>query len=122
MSKWKISLYLTALFLLGGVTGSVVTVTVGRHMMSAQRMTSKWRQELETKLRLTSEQVQKIDPILHDSMANFGVLLADQMLISISNSNARIRAILTPEQQGKFNEIEAQQVQFVNAFKSGKQP
>jgi Spy/CpxP family protein refolding chaperone len=122
MSKWKISLYLTALFLAGVVTGSVVTVTIGRQMMSAEKMVSRWRKELETKLQLTPEQVQKIDPILRDSMASFGVQLADQMLISMSNSSARIRLVLTPDQQAKFNEIEAQQVKFVEAFKTGKHP
>jgi Spy/CpxP family protein refolding chaperone len=122
MSKLRISLYLTALFLAGVVTGSFLTVAIGRQMMSAEKMVSRWRKELETKLQLTTEQVQKIDPILRDSMASFGAQLADQMLISMSNSSARIRLVLTPDQQAKFNEIEAKQVQFVEAFKTGKHP
>lgn len=120
MSKLKISLYLSALFLAGVVTGSVVTVTIGRQMMSPEKMTSRWRKELETRLQLTPDQVQKIDPILHEAMATFGAQLADQMLISISNSNARIRTVLNPEQQEKLNEIEAQHLQFVHGLKTGR--
>jgi Spy/CpxP family protein refolding chaperone len=117
MSKWKISLYLAALFLTGAVTGAFVALMVARHMMFAamrqEAMAAHWRGDLEVKLRLTPEQMQKISPIINDAMTTLRTAFADQILATLSNCNARIAVELTPEQKAKFAGIEAQQQEFV---------
>jgi hypothetical protein len=119
MSKWKISLYLTALFLAGVVTGAFLTHQVGKRimlkMMRSEAMAERWRHDLEDKLGLTSEQSLKIAPIIADGMDNFRVAFHDQMQMSLSNCNARIAAELTPEQRTKFAEIEKEQQEFIRA-------
>jgi len=117
LNKWKISLYLAGLFLAGVVTGAFTAFAVGRHMMLAamnqEKMAARWRGDLEAKLSLTPEQVQKITPIINDAMATLRTTLADQILATVSNSNARIAAELAPEQQAKFAAIEKQQQEFI---------
>ena len=126
MSKWKISIYLTALFLAGVVTGAILTAQIGRRIMmrvmQPEAMAGHWQHDLETKLNLTAAQSQKIAPIIRDSMKNFGALLCDQTELALSNCNARIELELTPEQKIKFAEIEKQQQQFIHSRFNGGSP
>ena len=124
MSKWKISIYLIALFLAGVVTGAVLTHQIGRQiMMKAMRqdaMAEHWRRDLEKKLSLTPEQSQKIAPIINDGMNAFRTVLHDQMLGALSNCNACIAAELTSEQRTNFAKIEQEQQEFIQTrLKSG---
>lgn len=119
MSKWKISLYLTALFLAGVVTGGILTAQIGKRIMmkamKPQAMADHWRHDLEGKLNLTAEQSKKIEPILMDGMSNFGSALCYQAELELSNCNARIVLELTPEQKIKFTEIDKEQQQFIRS-------
>ena len=67
MSKLKISLYLSALFLAGMVTGAILTAQVGKrmmmHVMQPEAMADRWLGDLKTRLNLTTDQSQKIAPI-----------------------------------------------------------
>jgi Spy/CpxP family protein refolding chaperone len=125
MSKWKISIYLVALFLAGVVTGAVLTHQIGRRiMMKAMRqdaMAEHWRRDLEKKLSLTTEQSQKIAPIIGDGMTAFRTVLHDEMQAALSNCNVRIAIELTAEQRVKFAEIEKEQHEFIRTrFKDEK--
>jgi hypothetical protein len=72
---------------------------------------------------LSPEQVQQITPILDDSMSQFRVVMGAHMLESMSNCNARIAAVLTPEQKVKFAEIEREQQKFARGIsKNEKHP
>jgi Spy/CpxP family protein refolding chaperone len=126
MSKWKISLYLLALFLAGMVTGAILTAQIGRRMMmrvmQPEAMAGHWQHDLETRLNLTPTQSQKIGPIIVDGMKNFGATLHDQMGLSLSNCNARIALELTPEQKIKFAEIEKEQQAFIRSRFNGGPP
>lgn len=119
MSKWKISLYLVALFVAGMVTGSILTHQIGKRiMMKAMRpdaMAERWRHDLEGKLSLTTEQSQRIAPIIADGMNTFRSGFHDQMQLALSNCNARIAVELTPEQRTKFAEIEKEQQEFIRS-------
>ena len=86
MSKWKISLYLSALFLAGVVTGTMLTAQIGKRIMmkamKPQAMAEHWRHDLEGRLNLTAEQSQKIEPILMASISNFGSAACDRAELS----------------------------------------
>jgi Spy/CpxP family protein refolding chaperone len=119
MSKWKISLYLTALFLAGVVTGGILTAHIGRRMMmrltQPEAMAGRWQHDLEHRLNLTAAQSQKIAPIMTDGLKDFGLVLRDQAGLVLSNCNARIELELTPEQKIKFVEIEKEQQAFIRS-------
>ncbi len=126
MSKWKIGLYLSALFLAGVVTGAILTAQIGRRMMmrvmQPEAMAGRWQRDLETRLNLTAAQSQKIAPIITDGMKNFGAVMRDQTGLALSNCNARIEMELTPEQKIKFAEIEQEQQNFIRSRFNDKAP
>ena len=115
MSKWKVSLYLAALFLAGVVTGGFLTVKLGSRMMSQERMVGRLRAELVAKLQLAPDQVERITPILNESMYDFRVRFVEDVLAAMSNCNVRIEDVLTPEQKVKFAEIVREQTDFVRS-------
>ena len=51
MNKWKIGLYLSALFLAGVVTGAILTAQIGRrmmmHVMQPEAMAGHWQHDLK---------------------------------------------------------------------------
>jgi Spy/CpxP family protein refolding chaperone len=126
MSKWKISLYLSVLFLAGVVTGAILTAQIGRrmmmHVMQPEAMAGRWQHDLETRLNLTAAQSQKITPIITDGMKDFGLVMRDQTGLALSNCNARIALELTPEQKIKFAEIEKEQQAFIRSRFNDKAP
>ena len=119
MSKWKISLYLTGLFLAGVVTGAFLTHQIGKRimmkMMRPEAMAERWRHDLEGKLNLTPEQSGRIVPYIAEGMDSFRTGFHDQMQHALSNCNSRIAAELTPEQRIKFVEIEKEQQEFIRS-------
>ena len=121
MSKLKIGLYLTAIFAAGFVSGVFVTVQVGRHMMPSQaKMASRWCDDLQSKMSLTPLQVEKIRPIIDDSMGKFKNGVSNDILLNLSNCNARIAVELTPEQKIRFEQIQDDMKRMIRAiFGSG---
>ena len=119
MSKWKIGVYLVALFLAGVVTGGILTAAIGRQIMTRvmqpEAMASRWQQDLEKRLTLNPEQSQKIAGIIMEAIGNFGSVLSEQSQLALSNCNARIEVELTPEQKIKFAEIEKDQQAFIHS-------
>ena len=115
--KWKIGLYLAALYLAGVFTGLFVAKAIVRHLMMAamnqDKMAAHWVGELKSKLDLTPAQVEKIAPIVNGALSEFRGTFAGQILTTVSNSNARIAAELTPEQMPKFVELKKQQQDFI---------
>jgi len=126
MKKWKISLYLTALFLAGVVTGAILTAQIGRKIMTRvmqpEAMAGHWQHDLERRLNLSAEQSKKIAPIIQEGVKNFGPVLCGQMELALSNCNARIALELTPEQKIKFAEIDKEQQQFIRSRFNGGSP
>jgi Spy/CpxP family protein refolding chaperone len=117
LSKLKIALYLAAIFLAGAVTGAIVPITVGRHMMfnppHQDQMATRWCGELQSELKLTPEQLQKIKPIVMDTLDEVRVNLTRELSGSISNCNARIASELTPEQKVKFERMVKEREQMI---------
>jgi Spy/CpxP family protein refolding chaperone len=119
--KLKISLYLTALFAAGVVTGMFISYQIARRMMpSREKMADHWCGELQSKLNLTPEQMQKIRPVVNDALTDFKNNLSCQMLSSLSNCNARVGLELTPEQKAKFEQIQKEQQEFIRTKIGGE--
>ena len=110
LSKLRIVLSLTAIFVAGGVTGAVVaSKIVWRKMADAafsqQRMADRWCGELQSKLKLSPNQMARIRPIVDDTLCQVKTMFTEQLPAAISNSNCRIECVLTAEQKPKFKEM-----------------
>jgi hypothetical protein len=119
--KWKISLYLAAIFVAGIVTGMFISYQMARRMMpSREKMANHWCGELESKLKLTPEQLQKIRPIVDGALTDFKKNLSQEMLLSLSNCNARVALELMPEQKDRFEQIQKEQQEFIRTRIGGE--
>jgi len=109
LSKLRIVLSLTAIFLAGGVTGAVIAGKIVWRKMAAsfsqQRMADRWCGELQSKLNLTPDQMARIRPIVDDTLCQVKSMFTDQLSATISNSNCRIECVLTAEQKLKFKQM-----------------
>lgn len=119
--KLKLSLYLAAIFAAGVVTGMFISYQVVRHMMpSRERMASRWAGELQSKLDLTPEQMQKVRPVIDEVLANFKGNLSQEMLGSLSNCYARVALDLTSVQKEKLQQLEQEQARFIRTQFGGE--
>src|ERR1051325_2467388 len=109
LSKLRIVLYLTAIFLAGGVTGAVLTGKIVWGKIAAsfshERIADRWCGELQSKLNLTSDQMARIRPIVDETLCQVKSMFTEQLSATISNSNARIECQLTAEQKPKFRQM-----------------
>lgn len=112
-SKWKIVLYLAAIFAAGGVSGWVVSAkTTKEKLLSApqpQEISSRFCEKVFSRLNLSPEQTKKIEEISQRSAKEMSAIHEDRkrrIRQAVGNRNNQIRAILTPEQQVQFEQIE----------------
>lgn len=113
VSKWKIVLYLAAIFAAGGVSGWVVAAKTTKQMLLSspqpQEISSRFCEKVFSRLNLSPDQVQKIEEISQRSAKEMSAIHEDRkrrIRQAISNRNAQIHAILNPEQQAQFEQIE----------------
>jgi Spy/CpxP family protein refolding chaperone len=119
--KLKIVFYLTGIFLAGIVTGVFISFQVARHMMPTQaNMTGHWSRQLQSKLDLSPEQMQKIKPLLREAIGGFQATVAADALSSLSNCNVQIATQLTPEQKVKFEQLAKEQREFIQQKLGGQ--
>jgi hypothetical protein len=120
--KFKLSLYIAAIFAAGVITGIFISYQVVRHMMPNQeRMAKHWCGELESKLDLKQEQMQKIRPIIDKALVGFKKNLSQEIFTSLSNAYEKIALELTPEQKVKLEKLHHDQENFLRS-KLGTEP
>jgi Spy/CpxP family protein refolding chaperone len=113
ISKWKIVLYLAAIFAAGGVSGWVVAAKTTKERIfsppAPKEISSHFCDRLFSQMNLSPEQSQKIKAI-SDRYAKEVDGVRDEQWRRIrqaaNNRNAQINAILTPDQRTQFEEIE----------------
>jgi Spy/CpxP family protein refolding chaperone len=111
--KWKIALYLTAIFALGSLTGWMAgTKTTKEKMLSPQlpeQIGSRLRDDLHKELGLSPEQATKVDAILDQNSKDMRSLF-DAHIQRVrqlgTNRDAQICGLLTPEQKIKFEALQ----------------
>ncbi len=113
LTRGKVILYLTAIFLAGAGAGAVGGYTVARHKNSrpAQRtdVASQIRARLQERLELTPEQLEKIDPFIQQRCANYKTMQrcqTEEMTRIVEKFNRQVAGILTLEQNRKFAAME----------------
>ncbi len=118
LSKWKLALYLMALFVAGGVSGWVVAAKMAKERAFApprfEEYATKMRTELHEKLGLAPGQQKELDSIFEQSSKDMNAVhgeLMKRIRLGMSNRSARINAILTPAQQQKFEALEKERME-----------
>lgn len=111
--NWKVALYLVAIFIVGGITGSFVTLQTLKYTIHKHRNSQDWSarmmKRLELNLKLTPEQVQKIKPIVDQSVDELKAIRSKTIYESsqvIQRTEEQISRELTPDQQKRFQEIQ----------------
>jgi Spy/CpxP family protein refolding chaperone len=120
LSKWKLGLYVLVIFLAGGGTGALITWQVRRRTPVAPlppaEIGARLRARFQSRLDLTPEQVQKIDPLIDQAMGRVEAIrseTANHVFANASNLHAQVLLVLTPEQKMKFEELERERQTFL---------
>ena len=113
LSKWKLALALAAIFTAGSVTGWMVASKNVRQAAlkppPQKEIAGSWKDCLQAKLNLAPEQSKQVEAILERNSAELHALHDENLKRirqSLSNRNAQIAAVLTPDQQRLFAKME----------------
>jgi Spy/CpxP family protein refolding chaperone len=111
--KWRLGLYVLAIFLAGGGTGAFITwrTCQGRAAMppSPVEIGARLRAQFQSRLDLTPEQVSKINPLIDQAMHRVEAIRTDtasHVFANVSNLHEQVLLVLTPEQKAKFEQLE----------------
>lgn len=124
MKLFKSWLLLALIFLAGIVVGVVGTRVVVRHIvreaiLHPEKVQALMERNLTRRLRLDDGQQAKLHGILseaHAAMKDLRREYQPQVFEVISNADGQITAILTPEQQAKFEKLQADKLPFLRAL------
>ena len=91
------------------------------HMMPTQaNLTERWAWELQSRLNLSPEQMQKIKPVIRNTLGGFKDVLVADALAALTNCNAQIAVELTPDQKVKFEQLSKEQRNFIQIRLGGQ--
>src|SRR5438067_5837993 len=120
---WKTIAYAAALFIAGGVTGATIGVAVEKGSMfrppRPHDMAQQMRNRLRSRLALTPEQLQKIDPIIKKTSDDLNAIHQETVARAAQiteNCNAQIAASLSPEQKQKMEQMEKEHRGFLEEY------
>ncbi len=113
-SRGRAIVYVILIFVAGAVFGSALTLGVGRQLLERPRDPAVWNldamRRLDRHLDLTSEQRERIEPVLEDMaerMRDVRMSSRRQWISIIQETRGKIRHELTPEQQVEFDKLAA---------------
>ena len=120
LGKWKLGLYVLALFLAGGGSGALITWEVCRRKPVAPlppaEIGARLRARFQSRLDLTSEQMQKINPLIDQAMHRVEAIrreTANEVFANVSSLHEQVLLVLTPEQKVKFEELERERREYL---------
>jgi Spy/CpxP family protein refolding chaperone len=116
-TKLKMWLVLVAVFVLGSVTGAALTGlyrsrAAGDRPEAHEKAMHERFEKMRTELKLTDEQTKAVQAIIDETRTEYRALrteLRPRFEEPRQKARARIRALLTPEQQQTFDSMVAQQ-------------
>jgi Spy/CpxP family protein refolding chaperone len=111
--KWKLGVYVLAIFLAGAGSGALIGWQVCRRTPVAPvppaEIGARLRARFQSQLALMPDQVQKIDPMIDQAMRRVEAIrkeTASQVFANVSDLHKQMLTVLTPEQEVKFEELE----------------
>ena len=113
LGRRKLVVYVLAIFLAGAGSGALVAWQMGRRVPvtppSPAEIGTRLRTRLKSRLALTPDQVQKIDPMIDQAMRRVEAIrqeTASQVFANVSNLHGQVLSVLTAEQKARFEELE----------------
>lgn len=122
LTKGKIILYLTAIFVAGGISGGVIAWKEAKQDMfkppSSKKMCAFFRERLQAELNLTPDQVRRLEPLLEKRVQEIEAVHSRTIeqideLFRASNEEIVLALGLTPEQRLKLDEMEKKRAEFM---------
>jgi hypothetical protein len=115
MKNWKAIVGVIAIFILGGLAGSITTIGLVRHRLvhghGSQMLQDLIIRRLSWDLRLDRDQRAQLRVIVTQGQAEMKVIrkqIQPQVEEQLSRSEAKVRAILRPDQVEKFDKLIAE--------------
>ena len=113
LSKWRVGVYLAAIFLAGAISGWMAATAVARQKAAAKppqphQIATTFKERVRA-LNLDPEQQVKVNAIAEHSGAELGLVNEEnvrRVKQCFSNRYAQVCAILTPEQRKQFERAE----------------
>lgn len=112
LRHWKIILSLCAIFIAGGVVGSVATLRAVKRAVAIKPTPKDWAQmtlqRLENRLKLTPEQLEKVRPIIEETSLELRRIrqsTVEETGQAVRRAHDRISELLTPEQQKRMERL-----------------
>jgi Spy/CpxP family protein refolding chaperone len=130
LTKKTVVVYLAAVFAAGLLAGAAAGFSLGQRRAFAppprpREMAAHMCDDLRSRLHLSPEQVQQIEPILNQTAAEletvhatFGARISE----ILQKSNQRIAQLVTPEQKVLLDEMERDRQQFLRRGPHGHKP
>src|ERR1035437_9981574 len=120
LGKWKLGVYVLAIFLAGGGSGAFVGWQMCRRtpiaLVPPAEIGARLRARFQSRLDLTPDQVQKIDPMIDQAMRRVEAIrkeTASRVFANVSNLHEQVLAVLTPEQKLKYEELERERREYL---------
>lgn len=115
MKNWKAIIGVIAVFVLGGFAGGFTTIAVVRHRLvrghGSQMRADFIVRWLSWELRLDHDQREQLRGIVNEGQTQMRAVrkqIQPQIEEVLGQSEAKVRAILRPDQQEKFNKLVAE--------------
>jgi Spy/CpxP family protein refolding chaperone len=119
-AKWKLGLYVLVIFLAGSGSGALITWQICQRVVIAPRtpeqIGTRLRGRFKSRLDLSPDQVQKIDPMIDQAMRQVKVIrreTASRVFANVSHLHEQVELVLTPEQKVKFEVLERERNEFL---------
>jgi Spy/CpxP family protein refolding chaperone len=120
LGKWKLGVYVLAIFLAGGGSGAFLGWQACRRMpitpVPPTEIGARLRARFQSQLALTPDQVRKIDPMIDQAMRRVEAIrqeTASQVFANVSNLHQQVLLVLTPEQKAKFEQLERERREYL---------
>jgi hypothetical protein len=115
MKNWKAIVGVIAIFILGGLAGSITTIGLVRHRLvhghGSQMLENLIVRRLSWDLRLDRAQREQLRVIVkegHDEMKGIRKQIQPQVEELLTRSEVKVRAMLRPDQVEKFDKLVAE--------------
>jgi Spy/CpxP family protein refolding chaperone len=120
LGKWKLGVYVLVIFLAGAGSGALIAWQVCRRMPVASvppaEIGARLCARFQSRLDLTPDQVQKIDPMIDQAMRRVEAIrkeTASHVFANVANLHEQVLVVLTPEQKMKFEELERERREYL---------
>ena len=113
LGKRRLAIYVLAIFLAGAGSGALVAWQVCRRTpvppLTPAEIGTRLRAQFQSRLDLTPEQRQKVDPMIDQAMLRVETIrqeTASHVFANVSQLHEQMLTVLTPEQKTRFEALE----------------